>query len=99
MSGRLVTNSGKSDGAVEPDVLADFFHAWLRLPLKDKYPEYFGPEYTPKSMEAVSNKAREHEDPDGFYQRLLTACWSEAYRVLKPGGVLAFTFHHSEDAP
>lgn len=95
----LVVTDPPFGGLLHYSELADFFHAWLRLPLKDKYPEYFGPEYTPKSMEAVSNKAREPEDPDGFYQRLLTACWSEAYRVLKPGGVLAFTFHHSEDAP
>ena len=27
----------------------------------------------------------------------LTACWTEACRVLKDGGLLAFTFHHSED--
>ena len=95
----LVITDPPFGGLLHYSELADFFHAWLRLPLKDKYPEYFGPEYTPKSMEAVSNKAREPEDPDGFYQRLLTACWREAYRVLKPGGVLAFTFHHSEDAP
>ena len=50
-------------------------------------------------MEAVANRAREPEDPDGYYQRLLTACWAEAHRALKPGGMLAFTFHHSEDAP
>ena len=37
--------------------------------------------------------------PDGFYQRLLTQCWREAHRILKPGGILAFTFHHSEDEP
>ena len=95
----LVITDPPFGGLLHYSELADFFHVWLRLALKDKYPEIFGPEYTPKSMEAVSNKAREPEDPDGFYQRLLTACWSEAHRILKPGGVLAFTFHHSEDAP
>lgn len=95
----LVITDPPFGGLLHYSELADFFHAWLRLPLKSKYPEIFGPEYTPKSMEAVSNKAREPEDPDGFYQRLLTGCWREAHRVLKPGGVLAFTFHHSEDAP
>ncbi len=34
-----------------------------------------------------------------FYCRTLTACWSEASRILKPGGILAFTFHHSDDDP
>lgn len=95
----LVITDPPFGGLLHYSELADFFHVWMRLSLKDKYPASFGPEYTPKSMEAVSNKAREPENPDGFYQRLLTECWREAYRILKPGGTLAFTFHHSEDAP
>lgn len=79
--------------------LADFFYVWLRLALKDKYPEYYAGEYTPKTLEAVSNKARHPDDPDAFYKRLLTECWREAKRILKPGGILSFTFHHSEDGP
>jgi hypothetical protein len=50
-------------------------------------------------MEVVANRAREPEDADGFYQRLLTQCWRETHRILKPSGILAFTFHHSEDEP
>lgn len=79
--------------------LADFFYVWLRLGLKDHYPEVFSAELTPKTLEAVSNRFREPEDPDAFYQRLMTECWRESARILKPGGMLAFTFHHSEDAP
>ena len=95
----LVITDPPFGGLLHYSELSDFFYVWMRLPLKEKYPDIFGPEYTPKSMEAVANKAREPEDPDGFYQRLLTACWAEAHRALKPGGMLAFTFHHSEDAP
>lgn len=79
--------------------LADFFYVWLRLLLKDKYPSVYATEHTPKAMEAVANPYREPDNPDGFYQRLLTGCWREAHRALKPSGILAFTFHHSEDEP
>lgn len=94
-------------GLLHYSELADFFYVWLRLALKDKYPGYFAAEYTPKTMEAVANRARHPgDDPDTgrnnadtFYQRLLTACWMEAKRILKPAGILGFTFHHSDDAP
>ena len=95
----LVVTDPPFGGLLHYSELADFFYVWLRLALKDRYPDYFHAEYTPKSLEAVANRAREPEDPDGFYQRLLTQCWREAHRVLKPSGILAFTFHHSEDEP
>lgn len=95
----LVITDPPFGGLLHYSELADFFYVWLRLVLKDKYPDIFGPELTPKSLEVVSNKAREPDNPDAFYQRLLTQCWSEAHRILKAGGILAFTFHHSEDEP
>ncbi|GHT97603.1 hypothetical protein FACS1894154_01340 [Betaproteobacteria bacterium] len=95
----LVITDPPFGGLLHYSELSDFFYVWLRLALKDKYPDYFRSEYTPKSLEAVANRAREPEDPDGFYQRLLTQCWREAHRALKPSGILAFTFHHSEDEP
>ncbi len=95
----LVITDPPFGGLLHYSELSDFFYVWLRLALKDRYPDQFGLEYTPKSLEAVSNKARHPEDPDAFYERLLTACWAEAHRMLKPGGILAFTFHHSEDEP
>lgn len=95
----LVITDPPFGGLLHYSELADFFYVYLRLVLKERYPEYFTDDYTPKTLEAVSNKARNPEDPDGFYQRLLTQSWREANRILKPGGILAFTFHHSEDAP
>jgi adenine-specific DNA methylase len=95
----LVCTDPPFGGLLHYSELSDFFYVWLRLVLRSKYPDIFGGEYTPKSLEVVANKAREPEDPDGFYQRLLTQCWREAHRILKPGGILAFTFHHSEDEP
>jgi hypothetical protein len=95
----LVITDPPFGGLLHYSELSDFFYVWIRLALKDRHPDQFGPEYTPKSLEAVANRARQPEDPDAFYQRLLTACWKESHRILKPGGLLAFTFHHSEDEP
>jgi putative DNA methylase len=90
--------------------LSNFFYVWLRLALKDRYPECFGPEFVPRAQEAVADRSRfpdsgkseEVNSPspaNQFYQSIMTECWSEAKRVLKDGGLLAFTFHHSADAP
>ena len=95
----LVVTDPPFGGLLHYSELSDFFYVWLRLALKDQYPEYFSAEHTPKTLEAVANRARQPEDPDGFYKRLLTECWREAHRVLKHSGILAFTFHHSEDEP
>jgi adenine-specific DNA methylase len=95
----LVITDPPFGGLLHYSELADFFYVWLRLALKDRYPEYFTSEYTPKALEAVANRARQPDNPDEFYQRILTECWREAHRILKPSGLLAFTFHHGEDEP
>lgn len=95
----LIITDPPFGGLLHYSELSDYFYVWLRLVLKSKYPNIFNAEFTPKTMEVVSNKAREPDDPDGFYQRLLTQCWREAHRILKPSGILSFTFHHSEDEP
>jgi adenine-specific DNA methylase len=95
----LVITDPPFGGLLHYSELSDFFYVWLRLVLKAKYPDVFGTEFTPKAMEVVANRAREPDNPDAFYQRLLTQCWREAHRILKPSGILAFTFHHSEDEP
>ncbi|MDB6140355.1 MAG: hypothetical protein JWO94_3427 [Verrucomicrobiaceae bacterium] len=97
----LIITDPPFGGLLHYSELSEFFYVWLRLALKDKYPREFGPEYVPKALEAVANRARQanQEAANAFYQRILTDCWREGHRVLKPGGILAFTFHHSEDEP
>lgn len=78
--------------------LSNFFHAWLRLSLRHKYPELFEPTKTPNAQEALAPRLLAEQDANEYYKVRLTACWAEACRVLKDGGLLAFTFHHSEDS-
>jgi putative DNA methylase len=95
----LVVTDPPFGGLLHYSELSDYFYVWLRLVLKGRYPDYFTSEYTPKTLEAVSNRTRQPEDPDGYYENLLRLAWEEAHRILKPGGILAFTFHHSQDSP
>ncbi|HAP93551.1 MAG TPA: hypothetical protein DCM26_02865 [Desulfotomaculum sp.] len=138
----VVTDPPFGDNIFYAD-LADFFYVWLRIPMLKWYEgkpeaEYWRPIATPKTLEAIKNRAEHPEDreewekkstikaeylqlirnytqdnslnvgdpnplfrPDSateFYENTLTACWMEAYRILKHGGLLAFTFHHSADS-
>jgi hypothetical protein len=78
--------------------LSNFFYAWLRLVLKDTYPDLFGPTKTPSAQEALKPRALSDAEGDKHYYDRLTPCWAEARRVMKEGGLMAFTFHHSEPA-
>jgi putative DNA methylase len=66
--------------------LADFFHAWLRE--MQPHPGYATDESTRRTGEVQS------ADPDEF-GKAIEAVWMECERVLKPGGLLAFTFHQA----
>ena len=94
----LVITDPPFGGLMQYAELSDFFYVWLRLALRDRYPDKFESEFSPKALEAVSNEAR-HEDSSSFYREIMTSCWREGSRILKDGGLLAFTFHHSEDEP
>lgn len=95
----LIVTDPPFGGLLHYSELSEFFYVWLRPVLSRRYPEMFSGCETPKALEAVANKARHPGTADEFYQRVLTECWKEAVRTLKPGGLLTFTFHHSEDEP
>ncbi|EDY61104.1 MULTISPECIES: DNA methyltransferase [Streptomyces] len=70
--------------------LADFFHAWLRqIQPFDDYPTDVG---TTRHTEEVQSA-----DP-GEFGHAIAAVWKECARILKPSGILAFTFHQARIA-
>jgi putative DNA methylase len=67
--------------------LSDFFFAWLAPALRQRYPWM--------AREDSSDQGEvQHKDPRMF-ARQLASVFTEACRVLKDNGVLAFSFHHS----
>ena len=65
--------------------LADFFHVWQ---------EYLRPSSASKSETTRSEREVQQTDARVFTARL-SAVWRECHRVLKTGGLMVFTYHHS----
>jgi putative DNA methylase len=69
--------------------LSDFYHVWLRrLRLGTYYPSKKS--HTPMSESLFPSAER----PTGAFQQGLENVFGECQRVLKPSGLLVFTFHH-----
>jgi putative DNA methylase len=67
--------------------LADFFYCWLRQGLEGDEPSFRAP---------TTRSASEVQGADaGEFGARLGGVFTECARVLKPGGLLAFTFHHA----
>lgn len=66
--------------------LADFFQAWL-----SEMRPFCG--YVDNPTTRASGEVQ-NSDPLEF-GKAIEGVWSECYRVLKPGGILAFTFHQA----
>jgi putative DNA methylase len=67
--------------------LADFFHAWLRELVP--FAQYPRDEATTRNTHEVQSAS------PAEFQAALTRVWQECARVLKPDGLLAFTFHQA----
>ncbi|MBI4330982.1 MAG: DUF1156 domain-containing protein [Chloroflexi bacterium] len=69
-------------------------HPFLTASILDKVRELTG---NNELTEKVENPLYRPDPPSAASFRLLSACYVEASRHLKAGGIMAFTFHHSED--
>ena len=79
--------------------LSDFFYVWLKRSVGHLYPEHFVTPWTPKAQEIVQNRCRPglrgHITEEDFDRRLGNAL-SEVARVVKPDGVVAIVFAHTD---
>lgn len=79
--------------------LSDFFYVWLKRSVGHLYPEHFVTPWTPKAQEVVQNRCRPgmtgHITEEEFDRRLGNAL-SEVARVVKPRGVVAVVFAHTD---
>lgn len=82
-------------GNVNYSELSDFFYVWIRLILKDNYPEFI-PDFTPKSKEIVENKTRGLSNQN--FKERLSLVFLQANNKLPKDGVCVFTYHHSDDS-
>ena len=81
-------------GNVMYSEISEFYYAWLRLALKDKY-EYFQGEHVPNATEVIVNNVQGKDEKD--FIEGLTAIFKEAGGKLKKDGLMTFTFHHQEE--
>ncbi len=90
----VITDPPYSDN-VNYAELAEFYYSWLRLALKSDFPQFL-PDRVPTSDEVIKNKYRGKTDVE--FGQDLQAVFTEAARVLRDEGIMAFTFHHAEDS-
>jgi putative DNA methylase len=79
--------------------LSDFFYVWLKRSIGSIYPTLFGTPLTPKRQEVIENRAdkksSDYVSHQEFERRLQNAL-NEMARVVKPEGVVAIVFAHTD---
>lgn len=69
--------------------LADFFYVWLKIALAESEPAF--------AADSTRNPAEVQDTNVKAFERGLGAVFAECRRVLKPDGIMAFTFQHSKE--
>lgn len=81
--------------------LADFFFVWLKRSIGHLYPEHFAGATSPTKAEAVMDPSRhdgKKEKAKAAYEAMMAQAFSEASRVLRPGGAMVCVYAHKTTA-
>jgi putative DNA methylase len=92
----VITDPPYYDNVPYADI-SDFFYVWLKRTIGNFYPEHFATEGTPKKSEAVADATRydgSKEKARRAYEEMMAQSFSEASRVLKPGGQMTVVYAH-----
>jgi len=92
----VVTDPPYYDNVPYADI-SDFFYVWLKRTVGHLYPEHFANEGTPKKTEAVADAVRHGGDrrvANTAYETMMGQAFTEAGRMLKPGGSLIVVYAH-----
>lgn len=85
--------------AIQYGDLSDFFYVWLKRSIGHLYPGLFAVPLTPKQQEVIESRADkkspEYISHEEFEQRLQRAL-DEMTRIVKPTGVIAIVFAHTD---
>ena len=73
--------------------LSDYYYVWLKRVAGDIFPELFSTPLTPKTEEAIAESMR-HDEPDKFFEDMLSKSFVEMHRILKPDGIATIVYAH-----
>jgi adenine-specific DNA methylase len=88
----VITDPPYYDNIIYSEV-ADYFFVWQKILLKDEYPG-FDRESTPRESSIVTNPYLDKTAED--FEHEMSEALSAINRALKNDGILAFTYHHSD---
>jgi len=88
--------------------LSDFFYVWLKRTIGDLFPEIFKTPLSPRQKECIQNSSlirrgtnldeSRYEElgiKDGrYFENVMTECFKEIYRTLKPKGIATIIYAH-----
>ncbi|MHA1961664.1 MAG: DUF1156 domain-containing protein [Candidatus Thorarchaeota archaeon] len=92
----IITDPPYYDNVPFADI-SDFFYVWLKRAVGEFFQELFATPLTPKSQEAIAEPMRQ-DNPEEFFENMLSASFSEMCRVLKTNGVSTIVYAHKTTA-